>query len=531
MKNTFDYLIIGAGPAGLQMGYLLGQQGRSYLILDEGAKPGGFFQKMPRHRTLISINKVYTGTDDAELNLRWDWNSLLTEDDFRFTSYTDDYFPSPAVLRRYLQDFAKKYDINIQYKTKVTRVSKEGDSFRVKDSQNRVYKSPCLIVATGVSKEYIPDIPGIHLCETYGSHSLDRRKYRNKRVMIIGKGNSGFETADHISGVAAVIHVVSPNSIHMAWETHFVGNLRAINNNFLDTYQLKSQNAAIDATVERISKKDGKFLVKIAYSHANGQTRELEYDKVIVCTGFRFDDSIFDVDCRPELAHKGRLPAQTSAWESVNVSGLYFAGTLMQACDYKKTMSGFIHGFRHNLPALTRILDERYFSAAWPAEIIPATPQAVLEKVIQRINTSPGIFLQPGFLSDVIVVDHEQVQAMCYRDVRKDHIPNSFLRKHPDYYVVSLEYGKHSGNPFMVERDPDPEQAHMAFYLHPVIRRFSRKELVSVHHINDDLENEWTLPEYVNPAKAFFKQQFKSHPMPESSLRGQKRSARKKARA
>ena len=87
MKNNktaaqhYDYLIIGAGPAGLQMGYFLEKAQRSYLILEAGATPGTFFTKFPRHRKLISINKVYTGFDDVELHLRWDWNSLLSDDE------------------------------------------------------------------------------------------------------------------------------------------------------------------------------------------------------------------------------------------------------------------------------------------------------------------------------------------------------------------------------------------------------------------------------------------------------------------
>lgn len=509
MKNHYDFLVIGAGPAGLQMGYYLARQGYSYLILDQEAKSGSFFQKMPRHGYLISINKVHTGIKDREQNLRWDWNSLLSDDNFKFTTYTDSYFPKPSDLVRYLNDFKKRYKIQVENNTRVTRVSRKDGIFRVKDSRNRVFKSSRLIVATGVSKEYIPDIPGIELCETYGNHSLNLRNYRNKRVLLIGKSNSAFETAEHLFGVTAVLHMVSPNSIRMAWDTHFVGNLRAVNNNFLDTYQLKSQNAAIDATVERIRKRDGKFVVNIKYSHAMGQTRELVYDRVISCTGFRFDASIFDENCRPELMQDDRLPAQTTAWESVNVPDLYFAGTLMQACDYKKTMSGFIHGFRHNIRTLSRVLDERYSGKPWPAEEIPASVESVLQKVIHRINVSPGVFLQPGFLCDVVAVDGKNGTARCYEDVRKDHIPNSFLGKERDYYVVSLEYGKHTGNPFSVMRDPSPDQAHKAFYLHPVIRRFSRKKLVSVHHINDDLENEWMLPEYVDPARAYFSTQLK----------------------
>src|SRR5262249_59287236 len=93
--TRFDYLIIGAGPAGLQLGYLLEKAGHSYLILEAGDTPGTFFKKFPRHRTLISSNKVYTGYDDLEKNLRWDWNSLLCDDErFLFKNYSKRYFPA-----------------------------------------------------------------------------------------------------------------------------------------------------------------------------------------------------------------------------------------------------------------------------------------------------------------------------------------------------------------------------------------------------------------------------------------------------
>ena len=74
-----EYLVIGAGPAGLQLGYFLDRAKRNYLILEANA-PGHFFTTFPRHRKLISNNKVHTGFDDLELNLRWDWNSLLADD-------------------------------------------------------------------------------------------------------------------------------------------------------------------------------------------------------------------------------------------------------------------------------------------------------------------------------------------------------------------------------------------------------------------------------------------------------------------
>ena len=36
--------------------------------------------------------------------------------------------------------------------------------------------------------------------------------------------------------------------------------------------------------------------VRFAFSRANEVVKELRYDRVIVCTGFRFDASIFDRD-------------------------------------------------------------------------------------------------------------------------------------------------------------------------------------------------------------------------------------------
>ena len=55
------------------------------------------------HRTLISSNKVYTGYDEAERNQRWDWNTLLCEnDELLFKNYSKEYFrgnPPPSRTR------------------------------------------------------------------------------------------------------------------------------------------------------------------------------------------------------------------------------------------------------------------------------------------------------------------------------------------------------------------------------------------------------------------------------------------------
>lgn len=64
---------------------------------------------------------------------------------------------------------------------------------------------------------------GIELVDTYATHDLDKQKYENKMILILGGGNSAFESAHHFSDAAAIVHVVFNKRIQFAWNTHFVG--------------------------------------------------------------------------------------------------------------------------------------------------------------------------------------------------------------------------------------------------------------------------------------------------------------------
>jgi len=148
-----DYLIIGGGPAGLQMAYEFQKNNRDYLILEAGSSAGTFFKTFPRHRKLLSINKVYTGFDDMETVLRWDWNSLLTDDDdMRFKHYSKEYFPSADDLVRYLADFCDKYHLRITYDTRIVYVTKRNGQFLLTSDRGDRFLCNKLIVATGLDK-------------------------------------------------------------------------------------------------------------------------------------------------------------------------------------------------------------------------------------------------------------------------------------------------------------------------------------------------------------------------------------------
>ncbi len=208
-----EYLVVGAGPAGLQMGRFLHRAGRDYVIVEAGDRAGTFFRTFPRHRVLATgDNSLFEGVP--------------------FSRYSKRSFPNADDLVRYLEDFARP--LNIRYNTRVTREDQ--------------CQARHVIVATG-KKPCVPQIPGVEHAETYASASTDPTEYAGKRVLIIGRGHSAFETADNIATTAKL--------------THTVGR-----------------------TVQRIAK-DGKGFV----ATIDG-TGELSYDKVIVCAGFRRDTSV-----------------------------------------------------------------------------------------------------------------------------------------------------------------------------------------------------------------------------------------------
>ncbi|MFG0290563.1 MAG: NAD(P)-binding domain-containing protein [Rhodopirellula sp. JB044] len=499
-ERELDFLIIGAGPAGIQLGYFMKRAGYDHLILEARDRPGTFLEKYPRHGKLLSINKVHTGYTDRESQLRYDWNSLLCDDDeMAFGKYSKEYFPSTEDYARYTRDFVERFDLDVQFNTCVESIEKaeEGrEGYVVRDNHGTVYHVRCLVVAVGVQKPYIPEIPGIELTENYADMSIEPEDFEGQRVLILGKGNSAFETANHLVSATRVTHLCSPNPIKMAWQTHFFGHLRAVNNDFLDTYILKGQNSVLDANVDSIKKVDGEYHVEITFTHAEGQRASLAYDRVLCCTGFRWDPTFFADSCRPDMACEDRLPAMTSGWESTNLPGVFYAGTITQIRDLKKTMSSVLHGFRFNTAALFNILGERFMDVPWPSDSFEATSENIANKITAQVSSAAGLMHQPGFLGDCLVVDDETGMAHYHANMAVDYIQESHFAENSHYYIITMEYGEFEGDIFNKHRVPDAAKGYDDAYLHPRIRRMCRGQMISEHHISESLENDWRVGEH-----------------------------------
>ena len=100
------------------------------------------------------------------------------------------------LLCRYLKDYVKHFNLKVKYNTKVMnigRAASQPDIFTIRLENGEVIQADVIFMACGAMKENIPNIPGIELADTYAKHDLDQNKYANRRVCVVGGGNSGFE--------------------------------------------------------------------------------------------------------------------------------------------------------------------------------------------------------------------------------------------------------------------------------------------------------------------------------------------------
>ncbi|GFN81983.1 FAD-dependent oxidoreductase domain-containing protein 2 [Plakobranchus ocellatus] len=367
-----DYCVVGAGPSGLQMGYFLQTSGRNYIIFERSKRSGSFYELYPRHRKLISINKRHTGRKNPEFNLRHDWNSLLSHDEsLRVTRYTSQMFPDAQVLIDYLDDYQRKLNISVQFNTNIENVRTEPDAampdghvFRMEDQHGHHYSCRTLIMATGLSEPNIPPMKGIDLARGYEAVSIYALLWLSAQFSTIlsawelSRGNAAFEVADSIYGNTILVHMVGRSRVRLAWATHYVGDLRAVNNNLLDTYQLKSLDGLVESRLEdmMLEEKNGKI-----YFTLNPEKQSLEekfdnfafrepYDVVVRALGFKFDASVFankTSALSQEKAFSKKYPVIHHNYESKSTKGLFYAGTCSHSLDFRKSAGGFIHGFRY----------------------------------------------------------------------------------------------------------------------------------------------------------------------------------------
>jgi hypothetical protein len=277
------YVVVGAGPGGLQIAHYLDSARRDYVLLEREAGPASFFERFPRFRQLISINKRFSGRAELDHAMRHDWNSLLSDPSHAvasgpvsstdaaltvdaamsagwrlFRSYSDDYYPHADALVSYMRDWASgraaakaspankipsqrpTAPLRVRYNTSVSRVlaipQHKGSArfplkprFRVVLTDGSELTCTFLILATGLQEPILLSSPSAAEAVSkgwirlYQNASTNLSEYTGKRVLLLGRGNAAFEFANHLLEVTAAVHLVGSDShrLRLAYETHY----------------------------------------------------------------------------------------------------------------------------------------------------------------------------------------------------------------------------------------------------------------------------------------------------------------------
>lgn len=178
-----DTVVIGAGQAGLSVGYHLKQQAQEFVILDSNKRVGDVWRN------------------------RWDSLRLFTP--ARFDGLDGMPFPAPRhasptkdEMADYLEGYARHFDLPVRTRHRVERLTRDGDRFCLDLGGERI-RARQVVVA--MSSHQSPKVPGFATDLDPSITQLHSIEYRNPEqlqpggVLIVGAGNSGAEIAKELA--------------------------------------------------------------------------------------------------------------------------------------------------------------------------------------------------------------------------------------------------------------------------------------------------------------------------------------------
>lgn len=232
--------------------------------------------------------------------------------------------------------------------------------------------------------------------------------------MVIQPLNS----ANILSQYCATIVIVGKDQPRLSITTHYTGDVHSKYMDFYDTFLLKSLNAFDSNDRELYVTKQGEK-IHVEYFCSDCPNPHARYhniayfDRVINCTGWKFDESIFDESMNICLGSK--FPQINGRYEHVNYPNLFFVGALMHSLDYKRSSGGFIHGFRYLIESFININFAMKFQN-WVCQTIEETTELIL----YRINVSSALYQMYGQMCDVFFVKDDSIEYII-------NVPLSYL--------------------------------------------------------------------------------------------------------
>ena len=319
--DRVDVAVVGAGQAGLAIGYFLVGQDRRFVILEAADSIGSAWRT------------------------RWDSLTLFTPR--RYSALPSRPFPGDPdghptrdEVIAYLEQYAATFELPIELNGEVTSVRAEEGSF-VLELPDRTVRADQIVVATGpFQKPFVPTLAGELAPEVFQVHSTGYQRpdqLPRGTAVVVGGGNTGFQIAKELSATHNVVLAVGsrqkplPQRLlgrDLFWWFSKVGILDKTVESRLGR-KLSTRDTLVGSS-PREMKRDYGVDLRLRAVGADGRTirfqdgSSIDADVVIWATGFRSDYSWIDV---PITDERGRARHRRGV---TDVPGLYFLGLTWQ---------------------------------------------------------------------------------------------------------------------------------------------------------------------------------------------------------
>jgi NADPH-dependent 2,4-dienoyl-CoA reductase/sulfur reductase-like enzyme len=201
--------VIGAGPSGITAVKNLLQAGlRDVVAFERSARVGGnwAFSPGPGHSSVFETTHIISS------------RTLSQYEDHPFPEGTPDY-PGHRELLAYFEGYARRFGVlpHVRFGTEVVgAVPDPAGGFSVTLGDGTVERFDHLLVANGHhSDPRMPDYPGTFAGELLHAHDYKTSApFRDKRVLVVGGGNSGCDIAVETARVSAFTAISMRRGYH-----------------------------------------------------------------------------------------------------------------------------------------------------------------------------------------------------------------------------------------------------------------------------------------------------------------------------
>lgn len=173
MTESYDVIIIGAGPIGLACGIEAKKAGFTYLIIDKGCLVNSIYN--------YPLNMTFFSTSER-----------LEIGEVPFISHGNK--PNRFEALEYYRRVASSWNLQLKLYEKVEKVKKSSSDFEIFTNRNK-YHSKSIILATGFYDfPYLMNVPGEDLPKV--KHYYDEpHPYFGQKVIVVGAANSAVDVA------------------------------------------------------------------------------------------------------------------------------------------------------------------------------------------------------------------------------------------------------------------------------------------------------------------------------------------------